>query len=227
MSETKVRFPNESDEYREQRSALLRAESDLRDQIEAVAAQRRAMPLGGEVPEDYAFDRLDSDGRVEQVHLSKLFGEGQNSLAVYNFMYGPDMEVPCPSCSSILDSFEGNVRHILPRLNIVFVAKSPIERIHAWANLRGWKSLQLLSSADSTYNRDYHGENEKWGQMPMLNVFVRRDDKVHHFWGSELLYARSAFEPRHVDLMWPIWNVFDLTPEGRGGDGHPKRNYYG
>ena len=147
MSETEVRFPNESDEYRQQRQALLQAELDLRDQIEKVAAQRRALPLGGEVVTDYVFDRLDSHGRVEQIHLSELFAKGQTTLAVYNFMYGPKMEAPCPSCSSILDSFEGNMRHIKPRLNVVFVAKSPIERVHAWANLRGWRSLQLLSSA--------------------------------------------------------------------------------
>lgn len=222
---TRIKFPNESRDYRTKRDELLQAEMDLRDQIEVVAAQRRAMPLGGELPEDYAFERLDPHGRVEQVRFSELFAAGQSTLAVYSFMYGPDMEAPCPSCSSILDSFEGNMRHILPRLNVVFVAKSPIQRIHAWANLRGWRSLPLLSSANNSYNPDYHGENEKWGQMPMLNVFVRRDGKVHHFWGSELLYARSAFEPRHVDLLWPIWNVFDLTPEGRGGDGHPRRVY--
>lgn len=61
----------------------------------------------------------------------------------------------------------------------------------------------------------------------MLNVFVRRNGEVHHFWGSELLGAGShdGMDPRHVDMLWPLWNVLDLTPEGRGGDWYPKLSY--
>ncbi len=59
-------------------------------------------------------------------------------------------------------------------------------------------------------------------QHPVLHVFVRRDDGVHHFWSSELLYEQTDGQPRHIDLTWPLWNLFDLTPEGRGTDWYPR-----
>ena len=61
--------------------------------------------------------------------------------------------------------------------------------------------------------------------MPMINVFARRDGEIFHTWGSEMLYARLDGHPRHVDSLWPLWNLFDLTPEGRGEDWHPKLEY--
>jgi predicted dithiol-disulfide oxidoreductase (DUF899 family) len=96
-----------------------------------------------------------------------------------------------------------------------------------FARGRGWTNLRLLSSAGTTYNRDYHGEDEKGAQMPMMNVFVRKDGKLRHFYGSELLYApeEKGQNARHNDLMWPLWNVLDLTPEGRGSDWYPKIAY--
>ena len=104
------------------------------------------------------------------------------------------------------------------------VAKSPIQRIRAVARERGWNHLRLLSSAGNTYNHDYQGENEKGDQLPSLNVFARRDGKIHHFFNTELLFAPSepGQDGRHVDLIWPLWNLLDFTPEGRGTDWRPK-----
>ena len=79
----------------------------------------------------------------------------------------------------------------------------------------------MLSSEHNNYDIDYFAENEKDEQMPMANVFVRRNNQVQHFWGSEMLYADVDGQPRHVDLMWPLWNVYDTTPEGRGTDWYP------
>ncbi|MGZ8830565.1 MAG: DUF899 family protein, partial [Thermoanaerobaculia bacterium] len=92
---------------------------------------------------------------------------------------------------------------------------------------RGWRNLRLLSSANNTYNRDYHAENEKGGQMPVLNVFVRRDGRIHHFYGTELLYVppEPGQDGRHVDMIWPLWNLFDVTPEGRGETWQPRLKY--
>lgn len=217
-----MKFPSESPKYRNAREALLRAEIALRRQVEEVAALRRKLPAGGEVPEDYVFESENGP-----VRLSQLFENG-NALVAYSFMYGPSMKQACPSCTSILDSLDGAARHLAQVTNLVVIAKSPIGRIVEHAQRRGWKHLQLLCSEKNTYNRDYGAETADGSQMPMINVF-RKNGTVHHFWGSELLYAKSdaGQDPRHADLIWPVWNVLDLTPQGRGTDWHPKLDYEG
>ncbi len=216
-----MKFPNESAKYRTARNRLFKEELALRRAIEKVAAARRKLPRGGEVPEDYAFE-----SETGKVRLSQLFERG-NTLVAYSFMYGPKMANACPMCTSFLDGLDGNAQHIAQRTNLVVIARSPIERIVEYARGRGWRHLRLLSSAGNTYNRDYHGEDERGAQWPMLNVFRKSDGKVLHFWGSELLDAKPAKgqNPRHNDLMWPLWNVLDVTPEGRGSDWYPKREY--
>jgi predicted dithiol-disulfide oxidoreductase (DUF899 family) len=206
-----LRFPGETDGYREARNALLVAERELRQRMEAVAAQRRALPLGGRVREDYVFE-----GAGGPLRLSELFAPGKDSLVVYSFMYGPAMAAPCPMCTSFLDGFDRAVPHLVQRLNVAVVARSPIARLLAWQVARGWAHLRLLSSSGNTYNVDYGAETPEGGQLPACTVFVRRPDGIFHSWSAELLYVPTAGHPRHVDLLWPIWSVFDLTPEGRG-----------
>jgi len=221
-----IRFPNESQAYRTARDKLLDAEIALRRQIETVAAQRRTLPLGGEVPEDYLFEEA-TPTASRSVHLSQLFANGKDTLLVYSFMFGPQMVNACPACTSILDALDGEVPHVEQRANLVVVAKSPIQRIHAFAQIRGWRHLRLLSSASCTYNQDYHTETAKGDQLPLLNVFVRRDERIHHSYSTELFYAPSdpGQHARHVDLIWPLWNLLDLTPEGRGEKWSPKLSY--
>jgi predicted dithiol-disulfide oxidoreductase (DUF899 family) len=225
------RFPGESAGYRKTRNQLLKAEMDLRRRVEEVAAMRRKLPAGGPVPEDYEFEEgaanLNDTQSVRRVKLSELFSPGKTSLVIYSYMYGPNTEKPCPSCTSILDSLNGTAPHASQRINLVVVAKSPIQRIRAFARERGWNNLRLLSSAGNPYNRDYHGETAEGSQMPALNVFVRRGQTVHHAYCTELLFApnEKGQDGRHVDLIWPLWNLFDYTPEGRGTDWHPKLNY--
>jgi predicted dithiol-disulfide oxidoreductase (DUF899 family) len=158
--------------------------------------------------------------------MSELF-KRDASLAVYSYMYGPAMAKACPMCTSILDALDRTVPHAGQRINVAVVAKSPIQRIRALARERGWRNLRLLSSAGNSYNRDYRGEDAKGSQLPALNVFARKDGRIHHLWCSELMFAPS--EPgqnaRHVDAIWPLWNLFDLTPEGRGTDWYPKLAY--
>jgi predicted dithiol-disulfide oxidoreductase (DUF899 family) len=222
----KVRFPNESTAYRTARNRLLDAEIGLRREVERVAALRRKLPVGGAVPVDYAFEEIGSDGAPHRVHLSELFGD-KNTLVLYSYMYGPSMEKPCPSCTSILDALDGSSVHIIQRVNLAAVAKSPVARIHDVARARGWTHLRLLSSAGTTYNQDYRGENTEGSQQPALNVFVRRNGKVHHIYCSELMFAPAdkGQNPRHVDPIWPLWNMFDFTPNGRGETWQPKLNY--
>ena len=222
-SKPTIRFPGESKTYRTARNQLLDAEIALRRHVEAVAELRRALPTGGEVPQDYLFHEK-TPRSVRAVQMSQLFDEGKDTLLIYNFMYGPQMKTPCSMCTSFLDSLDGEATQIAQRANLVVVAKSPIERIQQFAKQRGWRNLRLLSSSECTYNQDYHGETVNGDQMPIFNVFVRRDGKIHHFYGTETLYTKSdaGQDARHIDAMWPLWNVLDLTPEGRGEKWYPR-----
>jgi predicted dithiol-disulfide oxidoreductase (DUF899 family) len=219
-----VRFPGESEAYRAAREELLRAELELRERIAEVAALRRRLPRGGRAKEDYVFEELDASGKKRRTRLSELFAPDKGSLVLYSFMYGPAAPEPCPMCTSFLDGLDRYAPHITQRVSLAVVARSPIERIRAWAEKRGWTRLRLLSSAENTYNMDYFAETPEGAQMPALNVFTRADGGVFHFWSAEMLYAPVKGHPRHVDLLWPIWSCFDLTPEGRG-DWMPKLSY--
>jgi predicted dithiol-disulfide oxidoreductase (DUF899 family) len=230
-----ISFPGESGEYRRERNRLLEAEVELRRSIERVAAQRRTLPPGGAVPEDYRFeDVADSGG---EVRFSELFAAGRDTLVVYSFMFPrwpgdtrpgpagetgklPLAETPCASCTSILDSLDGAALHLQDPLNLAVVAKSDPERVRTFARERGWRNLRLLSSRNNSYNRDYHAETAEGSQVPILNVFVRDGDQIRHAWATELMFAPrdEGEDPRHVDSIWPIWSVLDMTPQGRGGE---------
>jgi predicted dithiol-disulfide oxidoreductase (DUF899 family) len=219
MTSEQIHFPGESAEYRRSRDELLEAEIELRRATEKVAASRRDLPRGASVPEDYVFEGSD-EGESREVRISELFNPGRDTLIVYSFMFprALDDDGPCPSCTSILNSLDGAAPHVTQRVNLVVVAKTALPRILEHAENRGWGNLRLLSSAGNTYNRDYLAEDEDGAQWPMLNVFVNDGGEVRHFWGTELMYAprEEGEDPRHVDFIWPIWNLFDLTPEGRG-----------
>jgi predicted dithiol-disulfide oxidoreductase (DUF899 family) len=225
------RFPGESPAYRKARNQLLEAEIGLRRQTEAVAALRRKLPPGGEVPQDYVFEEgaadLSDDGGARQVRLSELFVHPDASLVLYSFMYGPNMAKPCPMCTAMLDSLNGTAPHATQRINLAVVASSPLPRIRAFARERGWTNLRLLSSAGTSFNRDYRGEGEDGSQQPALNVFARHGGRTHHMFNTELLFVTSerGENGRHVDPIWPLWNLFDMTPDGRGGNWYPKLSY--
>jgi predicted dithiol-disulfide oxidoreductase (DUF899 family) len=231
----RVAFPGESAEYRAARDRLLGEEIELRRATEAVASARRGLPPGGAVTEDYVFRGTGTGGAATDVRLSELFAPGKDSLVIYSFMFPRDpgderpapatgatallplAEGPCPSCVAFLDQLEGAAEHATQQVNLAVVAKAPLPRILDFAGERGWRRLSLLSSAGNTYNRDYLAETEKGEQRPMLNVFHRDGDAIRHFWGSELFYAAvdPGQDPRHVGTLEPVWNLFDLTPEGR------------
>jgi predicted dithiol-disulfide oxidoreductase (DUF899 family) len=223
-------FPNESADYRQARHRLLEQEIELRRMTEVVATARRTLPSGGIVPDDYLFEGSGPDGFPVPVRLSQLFAEGKHTLFTYNMMFpcAPDEDLPCPSCTQFLDSFDGVVEHASQRINVVIVVKAALPRALDHARARGWRHLRIVSSAHNTFNRDYHGECPDDGQQqPMLNVFRRDGDGIRHFWGSELFYQDPdpGEDPRHGDTIDPLWNLFDLTPEGRGTDWYPDLNY--
>jgi predicted dithiol-disulfide oxidoreductase (DUF899 family) len=228
-----LRFPGESEEYRSARDELLAQEIELRRQIEQVSARRRELPLGGELPTDYEFEEWDqAAGTARVVRMSELFEDGKDTLYLYSFMVVPEAQGlpfvgPCPSCTSIIDAVDGEVPHIVRRINFAVCSKAPIERFGAHAETRGWRHARLLSSAGNTYNVDYGAEDANGFQWPLATVFVRRDGRIHHFWSSELWSAEAddpAQGPRHVDYMWPMWAILDRTPDGRG-DFQPSLEY--
>jgi predicted dithiol-disulfide oxidoreductase (DUF899 family) len=183
-----IAFPGESAAYRGARDRLLEQEVELRRAMEAVAAARRALPPGGFVPEDYVFQGRGKGGAPTDVRLSELVVPGKDSLAIYSFMFPRDpgderpgpadgetallplAEGPCPSCTALLDQLDGAAEHATQHVNLAVVAKSPLERILTFAEERGWRRLRLLSSAGSTYNRDYFAETAEGHQRPMSTV---------------------------------------------------------
>ena len=215
---TGIEIPNESDAYRKARNELLEAEKDLRAQIENVAEQRRNLPEGGILKEDYVFDEL-VDGNVVQTKLSDLFNEGQDALFIYSFMHAPSMEAPCTGCASLLDGLNGQMPQIDRAISTAVVAKHDVVEINNYAKSRGWKNLRFLSWKNNTYGIDYFGEIDG-KQMTNVNVFRRSGGNITHFWNSELSFHpfEKTRHPRHFDLAWPIWGVLDMTPDGRGQD---------
>jgi predicted dithiol-disulfide oxidoreductase (DUF899 family) len=240
-----IAFPGESPTYRAARDQLLGQEIELRRAMEAVAVARRALPVGGAVPEDYVFQGRGADGTPTEVKLSQLFAPGKDSLVIYSFMFprdpgderaGPETgqtallplaQSPCPSCVAFLDPLDGAAGHVTQRLNFAVVAKAPLPRVLAFAAERGWRRLQFLSSAANAFNSDYLAETAEGHQRPMLNVFHREGETIRHFWGSELFYAPAdpGQDPRPVGTLEPLWNLFDFTREGRPSDWEEQLSY--
>jgi len=203
-----LRYPNESKAYRDARDALLKDEQELIDKTKAVSAKRRGLPDGGQLKEDYVFQWA-NEGKVGQrVKLSELF-DGKDTLLVYSFMFGPNWDKPCPSCTSLMDGFDRTWYSVAQDAAFAAIAKAPAERINAWARERGWSQIPLLSGYESPFQKDYkcQGETDDM-QLPVMHAFRKRNGKIFHFWGTESMI-------NHVDTVWPYWNLMDFTPEGR------------
>jgi predicted dithiol-disulfide oxidoreductase (DUF899 family) len=241
-----ISFPNESVEYRTAREQLLQEEIALRRAMEAVAAARRNLPPGGLIPEDYVFDGIGANGAAVKVKLSELFAPGKDSLVIYNFMFprmpqddrpGPSEgplavlrreEGPCPSCTAFLDSLDRTANHLeAAGLNFAVIAKAPIDRLAAFARDRGWHNLRLLSAAGNHYKRDYLCQTAEGMQLPLTTVFHRDGGEIRHFWSTEMIFAGGdpGQDPRHNGTLEQLWNIFDLTPEGRPATWHEQLSY--
>lgn len=214
-----ARFPNESEEYRRARNALLVEEIELRRHIERVAAQRRQLPPGGEVMGHYRFE-----GEHGPVSMGDLFGD-KKTLVVYSYMFGPKRERPCPMCTSLMSSWEEKVPDIEQRVGFAMVARSPIARLVAAKQARGWTKLKVYSDVDGAYTRDYVSAED--ADMPAYNVFTRKDGPIRHFWSGEISgeMADPGQDPRGAPDPDPLWMILDTTPEGRGTDWYPKLEY--
>jgi predicted dithiol-disulfide oxidoreductase (DUF899 family) len=215
---SKLRYPNESREYREARDSLQKDEQELVDKVKSVAEKRRNLPRGGRLKEDYAFQWA-NDGKVgESVKLSELFAD-KDTLLLYSFMFGPNWDRPCPSCTSLMDGFDRTWYSVTRDAAFAAIAKAPADRINAWAKERGWSQIAMVSGFESNYQADYRcqGDSDDM-QLPVMHVFMKRDGAIFHFWGTE----QSA---NHVDTVWPYWNLMDFTPRGRPDRTTPPQNF--
>ena len=217
-----VRFPNESEEYRQARTALLAEEIELRRHIERVAEQRRKLPPGGEVTTgNYRFKDT-----LGVRNFSELF-DGKQTLAIYSFMYGPERERPCPMCTSLLGSWDGVAPDVEQRIALAIVGRSPLSRLTDFAKERGWRHLKFYSDLNDQYSYDYKALTDKGEDVAAFHVFTHRDGVIRHFWGAEMTMetADPGQDPRGAPDLMPLWTILDCTPEGRGRDWYPKLSY--
>jgi predicted dithiol-disulfide oxidoreductase (DUF899 family) len=215
----KTHFPNESTEYRRARDALLVEELELRRHLERVASQRRVLPPGGELSID--FELVAENGPLR---FSGLFGK-QDTLMVYSMMYGPQRNAPCPMCTSFLSGWNGSAVNLRERVAIVVAARSPIERLTAYKEQRGFANLPFVSDTSGEYTRTYVSAED--ADVPGFSVFSRRDGIIRHFYSAEMgsQMADPGQDPRGAPDLDPLWLMLDWTPEGRGADWYPRLDY--
>ncbi|HUO49431.1 MAG TPA: DUF899 family protein [Acidimicrobiales bacterium] len=210
----------ESDQYVAARDELRRAEIALMRQREEVAALRRSLPPGP-VVDDYTFwegprELGAGDEPVTTVRLSELVGPPGRSLVVHHLMYGKRQTSPCPMCTMWIDGFDAVAHHVTQNVDFVVAAAADVPALRAHARARGWHRLRLLSCGDSTFKFDLGSEDEEGNQDSTVSVFTRgADGSVRHVYS-----AHPSMDPdipeRGIDLLSPVWNLLDLTPEGRG-----------
>jgi predicted dithiol-disulfide oxidoreductase (DUF899 family) len=215
----KARFPNENAGYRRARQELLTEEIELRRHIERVAKLRRALPAGGEVTKSYVFE-----GENGKASFADLFG-GNQTLAIYSYMFGPQRQAPCPMCTSFMSTWEHKLPDTEQRIAFVFVARSPIARLIEAKKARGWTRHKVYSDTSGDYTRDYVSAED--ADLPGYSVFTRRDGIIRHFWSGEMggATADPGQDPRGAPDFDPLWTILDTTPEGRGTDWYPKLHY--
>lgn len=211
----------ESDEYRRQREELRVAELDLMDQAERVAALRRTLPADTVVDDYELLDVATGD----RVRLSQLFSAPDRALIVYHFMYGKGQTEPCPLCTMWIDGYNAAAPHLSQNVDFVVVAASDPAAITAHAKSRGWSNLRLLSAGDTTFKFDLGSEEADGTQIELISVFtLGSDGSVRHVYSKGAQMADDRRE-RGIDLLTPVWNLLDLTPDGRPIDWYPKLQY--
>jgi predicted dithiol-disulfide oxidoreductase (DUF899 family) len=213
-------LPNESAEYLAVREELRHAEIELMRQRERVAELRRGLPKGATV-QDYEFlegpsSLEDGDEPVKRVRMSELFTAPDRSLVIYHLMFGKKQSKPCPMCTAWLDAFNGVAHHLAQNVDLAIVAAADPATLRAHARDRGWDKLRLLSAGESTFKYDLGSEDREGGQDSTISVFTRETDgTLRHFYSCHPRLAPDIQE-RGIDELNPIWNMLDLTPQGRG-----------
>jgi predicted dithiol-disulfide oxidoreductase (DUF899 family) len=217
----------ESSDYRRLRDELLEAEIALMMQRERVAALRRNLPLDTEI-HDYEFHEgpvdLAKDGPFPSVRLSELFDDPSKPLVVYQYMFGGAQKRPCPSCTMWADGFNGVGHHLRQTMNFAIVAQAGIRELREWGRERSWNRLRLVSSEGSEFKSVLNFQDGEGKQRPGLSVFIKSPDgSVKHFYSASAPMS-DEIKTRGIDLLSPVWNLLDITPDGRG-QWDPKLKY--
>jgi predicted dithiol-disulfide oxidoreductase (DUF899 family) len=216
MTDSSLLVPGADEAYRRARDRLRAAEIDLRDRIEAVAAMRRNLPPGPVVP-DYTFVE---SGR--QVRLSELFTEGKPYLILYHLMYWAKDDDFCPMCSMWIDGFNAIAPHVAQRANFVVASRAPFDRLRSWGATREWNRLRLLSDDGSSFARDIDAEDAEGNPDSTVTVFAKDGDRVRHVYTAHPMLEDRE---RGIDLLSPVWHLYDLMPSGRG-DWYPSNDAF-
>jgi predicted dithiol-disulfide oxidoreductase (DUF899 family) len=216
-----TRLANESAEYIARRDELRLAEIELMRQRERVAAMRRGLPPGA-ILQDYVFQEGPSnleagDAPTRTVRLSELFSGPDRPLVIYHLMYGKRQTNPCPMCTMWIDGYNGVSQHLAQNVDFAIAAAADLPSLRQHARNRGWRNLRLLSCGNSTFKFDLRSEDAEGRQDSTVSVFTRDPDgTVRHFYSAHPWMAEDVKE-RGIDLLTPVYNVLDLTPQGRGG----------
>lgn len=206
-----------------ERKKLLEKEKEFSRLRDRLAEERRNLPWV-KVEKNYEFDT--TEGKQS---LSDLFGNN-SQLVIYHFMFGPDWEEGCPSCSFLSDSIDGTTTHLRNRdINLVVVSRAKLEKLQAYKDRMGW-DFNWISSNENDFNFDYHvsfnsdepNESRYYNfeaagfpadEGPGVSVFYKDDDgQIYHTYST---YARG------LDLLINSYNYMDLTPKGRDEDDLP------
>jgi predicted dithiol-disulfide oxidoreductase (DUF899 family) len=212
------------EEWLSARKALLTEEKEFTRARDALSAKRRALPWV-RIDKPYRFD-----GSEGTLSLSDLFGP-KRQLIVYHFMFAPEWEKPCKSCSFWADGYNGIVAHLAQRdTAFVAVSRAPLEKLEARRRTMGW-TFPWVSSDESDFNYDFavsfrdqdlasgaatYNYAPKAGlmkELPGVSAFVKGDD-------GAVYHAYSCFA-RGLDLLNPAYNYLDVTPLGRQEEGLP------
>jgi len=211
---------NESDEYIRKREELRLVEIESMKLRERVAELRRQLPQGP-IVEDYEFlegpaELNAGDTPVRKVRLSELFSAPDRSLVIYQFMYGKKQTNPCPMCTLWIDGYNGVAHHLARNLDFAIVAAADLPALRAHGRRRGWNNLRLLSAGENTFKYDLGSEDREGNQDSTMSVFTRdAAGTLRHFYSAHPWLAADVRE-RGIDLLTPVYNMLDLTPQGRG-----------
>ena len=224
MATTKIEHPRvvSRDEWFVARKELLTKEKALTRQRDALAAERRRLPWV-KVDKPYVFDA--PEGKAS---LADLF-ENRSQLVVYHFMFGPEWQEGCPSCSFNMDHTDGALVHLAQRdVTFAVVSRAPLPKIEAFKKRMGWR-FKWVSTYGSDFNYDYHVSFTKdevargrvnynfdlvefpSEEAPGISVFYKNE-------GGEVFHTYSAYA-RGTEVALGTYNYLDLVPKGRDEDG--------
>lgn len=215
-------FPGESADYAAARLKLLEDEIAFRRQATILTERRMALPPGPIIEKDYRF----RDENGAEVGLIDLFGRHE-TLITYFWMYGPQRERPCPMCTNWVGGVNGNAMDVKQRAALKILGRSPTTRQRAFAIERGWQHLDFVQTIGDDYARDIGILSDEGGEGAAIVVFRRDGDKARLFYAAEMPWeaADPGQDPRTYPDIAPLWNLLELTPEGRGTGWYPKLNY--